>query len=456
MFPFFENYPGTDLHEIDLAYILKLCAELRASNTTLTAWKAQHEAEYEELADKVDGLINNLVDVISPWDSSIAYHVFSIVEYQGTNYIAIRDVPVGAMITNTYYWQPANTVLEQINAIGTVVSDLQEDVAAINDKKNYILIGDSYPERNDNAMANYISSYLAHGVFYTHVLGGAGFAANGQGKTYLNLLNDAIAEVTEPDKITDILVIGGCNDADYQLADVNTAKMTFLAAARAAFVNATIHVFCVGGFIDPSKRANLYQRAFVTYSTNDTRTIGYPDANIPMLSLDYYESDGIHPNGNGILAIARYITSKFNGASAYRRFTDAAAYTMNNTPMCLKSAPGGLKLYNRTTNMTFAATAVTANSGFTYDMGAVTNGIVPDRLLSNLVNGMFNGYRSPIIVKLMLSAAGGAWMEVPGELVFAYDSANDNTHAVFIADTAPTSGTYNYARFMKFSAIIDA
>lgn len=132
MFPFFNNYPGTDLHEIDLAYILKLCAEMRANNTTLTAWKAAHEVEYAELADKVDGLIHNLVDVISPWDSSIAYHIFSIVEYQGTNYMAIQDVPVGAMITNTDYWQPANTALEQINAIGVITSETKDTVDALN------------------------------------------------------------------------------------------------------------------------------------------------------------------------------------------------------------------------------------------------------------------------------------------------------------------------------------
>lgn len=128
MFPFFNNYPGSDLHEIDLAYILKLCAELRASNTTLTAWKAQHEAEYEELNNKVEGLINNLVDVIEPWDSSVAYHVYSLVSWQGVNYIAIKDVPVGAMITDTNYWQPANTIIEQINAIGVITSELQDAV----------------------------------------------------------------------------------------------------------------------------------------------------------------------------------------------------------------------------------------------------------------------------------------------------------------------------------------
>lgn len=125
MFPFFNHYPGTDLHEIDLAYILKLCAELRASNTTLEQWAALHKTEYAELENKVDGIIGHLQDIIVPWDSSIAYRIYSIVEYQGTNYIAIQDVPVGAMITNTDYWQPADTTIQQINVISLSVSEMK-------------------------------------------------------------------------------------------------------------------------------------------------------------------------------------------------------------------------------------------------------------------------------------------------------------------------------------------
>lgn len=135
---FFE-FPRTRTYDSDLGWLIKNVKSISDLVEVINAWKAQHEIEYDELANEVDGLIHNLVDVISPWDSSVAYHIFSIVEYQGTNYIAIQDVPVGAMITNTDYWQPANTVIEQINAIGTTVSGFADDIARLD---RYIMPAD--------------------------------------------------------------------------------------------------------------------------------------------------------------------------------------------------------------------------------------------------------------------------------------------------------------------------
>lgn len=126
---FFE-FPHTRTYDSDLGWLIKHFKTLTELVDTLNDWKSKHEPEYEDLYNKVEGLINNLVDVIVPWDSSIAYHIFSIVEYQGTNYIAVQDVPVGVMITNTDYWQPAQTAIEQINAIGVVTSETAERLDA--------------------------------------------------------------------------------------------------------------------------------------------------------------------------------------------------------------------------------------------------------------------------------------------------------------------------------------
>lgn len=123
----FEHFPYTNIHNLNLDWILELIKKFDADNTALNQWKDQHEIDYEELAEKVDGIIGNLVEIITPWDSSIAYQIYSIVEYQGTNYIAIQNVPVGAMITDTDYWTPANTVVEQINAIGAQTTEIERD-----------------------------------------------------------------------------------------------------------------------------------------------------------------------------------------------------------------------------------------------------------------------------------------------------------------------------------------
>lgn len=124
---FFE-FPHTRTYDSDLGWLIRHVKENYDALTTLEAWAAAHKGQYQELENKVDGLINSLVEVIVPWDSSIAYKIFSIVEYQGTNYIALQDVPVGVMITNTDYWQPANTVIEQINAIGVMVDQIRQNL----------------------------------------------------------------------------------------------------------------------------------------------------------------------------------------------------------------------------------------------------------------------------------------------------------------------------------------
>lgn len=122
---FFE-FPHTRTYDSDLGFIIKWITQNDPTIDQLTAWKQIHEGQYKKLLDMVEGLQNSLVDVIVPWDSSIAYHIFSIVEYQGQNYIAIQDVPIGAMITDTNYWEPANTVIQQINAIGNTVNEVKD------------------------------------------------------------------------------------------------------------------------------------------------------------------------------------------------------------------------------------------------------------------------------------------------------------------------------------------
>lgn len=133
---FFE-FPHTRIYDSDLGWLIKNFAKIAENMDTLTKWKAEHQEEYADLLNKVNALIDNLVDVISPWNSELAYRIYDVVSYLGTNYIAIQDVPVGIMITNEEYWQPANTFVEQLNAIGVTVSEFLEAFKNFAEDKTY-------------------------------------------------------------------------------------------------------------------------------------------------------------------------------------------------------------------------------------------------------------------------------------------------------------------------------
>lgn len=128
---YFE-FPHTRTYDSDLGWLIKYVHANIDNIKDINTWITEHNIDYKELQEKVDGLINSLIEIIVPWDSSIEYKIYSMVEYQGTNYIAVQDVPVGVMITNTDYWIPANTVIEQINAIGTQVTKINKDIEYLN------------------------------------------------------------------------------------------------------------------------------------------------------------------------------------------------------------------------------------------------------------------------------------------------------------------------------------
>lgn len=111
---------------------------------------------YSKMNNKLEGLINNLVDVIVPWSSEEEYGIYRIVEYQGSNYIAIQDVPVGIMITNTDYWVEAATATEQLNAISVSVSDIIQKINNAGNKfynlADYLTPDDATAEGANNSI----------------------------------------------------------------------------------------------------------------------------------------------------------------------------------------------------------------------------------------------------------------------------------------------------------------
>lgn len=126
---FEHRYPGTDLHEIDLAYIL---GEIQALKYKLDNFVKENTFH---LADPLD------------WNITTQYSACTIVRYNDDRlYLSAKPVPAGIQITNTEYW------LNLIDCSGGGGGDYQErEVSFIPTETQQLL--DVYPEAGYDALS---------------------------------------------------------------------------------------------------------------------------------------------------------------------------------------------------------------------------------------------------------------------------------------------------------------
>lgn len=125
MYPFNHKYPGTDLHEIDLAYTIE---------------------EVEKLKDRLENFIKyNKLEISDPFEWNIAsqYRTMTLVKDpdSGMVYVSLQPVPAGVQITNTEYWMYigyGEADPQVIEHLQQAVDAMQQDVDDINTEFNTI------------------------------------------------------------------------------------------------------------------------------------------------------------------------------------------------------------------------------------------------------------------------------------------------------------------------------
>lgn len=187
------------------------------------------------------------------YDVTQIYDALDVVDNGfGTSYISRKTVPAGTPLTDTEYWAI-------YGATSGAIIQLQNDVAALQNLlsgRKFILLGDSFgygitpPSYDSTNGVGWIKQFEQTvgqycDVYYANVSvlpGVAGFASS---LTFLTMLQSLESTITDPDSITDIVVMGGTNDVSQNgvtSAAIISAIETFMDYCRARYPYAHVKI----------------------------------------------------------------------------------------------------------------------------------------------------------------------------------------------------------------------
>ena len=277
------------------------------------------------------------------YDATQIYEALCVVDNGlGTSYISMVPTPAGTPLTDTDYWAvygaSSGAIINLQNQIDTInntdIPSIQSDIDLLTNKR-VIILSDSYGERLDGggtSLDDLIASYIGvSGTNYIEVqANGIGFTNdNGQG-TFLSTLTGA--SISDPDTVTDIIVLGGANDYTSSIAQIETAISSFMTYVKTNYPNAVVSV----GAISRSRtRANIninYSRVLPAYRSCSKYGAKYLN-NVEYAIHDsrLVESDNVHPTTSGVSAIAVAVAEAFKTGSCDITYEISPTYTAKTT-----------------------------------------------------------------------------------------------------------------------------
>lgn len=342
---FFNKFPYTDFHELNLDWVLKMLKEL--------------DHEWDEFK------VLNTITLAGTWDITKNYPKYAIVEDSGNGYLSIKPVPAGISINNLDYWIPVGTYSAAISSLNTRMTNAEGDITTlqgtvstnttdINTLKGYIpkinashvtdgtiiCIGDSYlegysPDGNTTPWGTLIRQFLGKSAntVKNYADGGCGFVAQGNNsKRFDDLIQDAISDSSFNNNDVSLVIIGGgWNDArvDASVGQIVPYATNCSTLIKNNFPYAHTVVAFIGTSQSPETRVTydkLY-KAIMNYGYV-AESLGMPYIyNIGIglkASGNMFSSDGLHPNQEGQNNIARSLINYLGNGNTtnFKQFFD--------------------------------------------------------------------------------------------------------------------------------------
>ena len=378
---FFEKYPNTDFHELNLDWLIAKMKEL--------------DIKFDEFK-----VVNNIT-FSGQWDITKQYPAWTIVNDNNIGYVSIQPVPAGIVLTNTDYWAAVIDYSAQIAGLqnrvvalenrcdgyDTHFTTIDNNLTALNNLvfKKYLFVSDSYGATVVPKVVNMLG--LSASDYVSVQQGGSGF-----GPLPTDPLNweymISNAAISDKETFTDVVYIGGANEASYTDANIRSHAISCYDYVAANFVNAKQHYMFAGYYADLgigdyglTGRYRLLRRMpGLIAETGRAFTINecwYPLTLESNVGLDH-----IHPTNNGAEAIAQIIANCLNGGEAYFSIPPTEI-TVSSSVNTINACQFNLSRVNKTVRGTIRALDVTlANSinigttGIDVVLGTIPNNII--------------------------------------------------------------------------------
>lgn len=293
------------------------------------------------------------------WKEDTYYEPLTIVTYNNSSYISRTPVPasIGNPVDNGQYWSESGTYNAYVRELAGAIEKMSKRL-----NKRYIFIGDSYMVVENGALQETIreAMRLKEGDYFFSAQGGARFAA--QEPTYLSLLKRIASSVTDPDTITDIVVLGGVNDVtSNDRTEINNAMISFDNYVRSTYPHAKVHLGFISKSTDPSNQEYWYDTVLSSYITCGFVGWGFIPGSPNWLPYNGISADGLHPNPYGCTCIAWGLTNYLRGADNNAVHREPLNAAVNLASGITSDAPFVLRLsgYNQTYRLSLPSTTLT-------------------------------------------------------------------------------------------------